>query len=500
MENPTIESSGIEERPAERGESGGKGGAGADLSMSSEQMLALAHQTAELLVQHIEDLPGKGAWDGEFRRELEDRLLKHPPEEGRSASEVIKEAAHEILPIALRLDHPRCFGFIPSQPTWPGVLADFMAAGFNVNQCSWLTSSGPSQLELVVIDWFKRWLGYPESAGGLLTSGGSAANLDAIVAAREAANHPERASVYLSDQSHSALIRAARIVGVRKECIRVLPTDRLFRLRMDTLVKAVADDRAAGLTPIAICANAGTSSSGAVDPLEAMADYCEDQGIWFHVDAAHGGFAMVTEEGKRLMHGIERADSIVLDAHKWLFQPYEVGGLIVKDLSTLERAFAVKHDILQDTIWGADHPNVSDRGLQLSRSVRALKIWMSIQTFGMEAFRRAVLKGMTLARRIEEFISESPDLEMLTPATMGIACFRYNPDNDDIGEDELEEINRTVLARVFWEDRSFISSTRLHRTFALRMCVINHSTRWHDVHETLKVISKFGTEGLIGAS
>ena len=475
---------------------GGDGGIESDLSMSPEQMLELARQTAELVVQRIKNLSGEGAWEGEFRRELEDRLLKPPPEESRSASQVIEEAAQEILPIALRLDHPRCFGFIPSQPTWPGVLADFMIAGFNVNQCTWLTSSGPSQMELAVIDWFRRWIGYPESAGGLLTSGGSAANLDALVAAREAANHPERASLYMSDQSHSALVKAARVIGIRPECIRMIPTDGRFRMDMDALVETLAEDRAAGLSPIAVCANAGTSSSGAVDPLEAMADYCEAQGIWLHVDAAHGGFAIVTEEGKKVLSGIERADSIVLDAHKWFFQPYEVGGLMVKDVRTL-RAFAGKCDILQDTIWGANHPNFSDRGLQLSRSVRALKIWMSVQTFGMAAFRRAVSNGMELTHRIEEYVEDSPVLEMLTPAVLGIACFRVNPANTDLGEDVLEEINKTVLARVFWEDRAFISSTLLHGKFALRMCVINHSTTWNDVHETLEVISKFGTESLI---
>ena len=476
---------------------GGNGGVDGDLSMSPEQMLELARQTAELVVQRIENLPGEGAWEGEFRRELEDRLLKPPPEESRSASQVIEEAAREIFPIALRLDHPRCFGFIPSQPTWPGVLADFMIAGFNINQCSWLTSSGPSQLELVVIDWFRRWIGYPESAGGLLTSGGSAANLDALVAAREAANHPERASLYMSDQSHSALIKAARVIGIRPECIRMIPTDGRFRMDMDALVETVAEDRAAGLSPIAVCANAGTSSSGAIDPLEAMADYCEAQGIWLHVDAAHGGFAIVTEEGKKVLSGIECADSIVLDAHKWFFQPYEVGGLMVKDVRTLERVFAGKCDILQDTIWGADHPNFSDRGLQLSRSVRALKIWMSVQTFGMAAFRRAVSHGMELAHRIEEYVEESPILEMLTPPVLGIACFRVSPADTDLGEEVLEEINRTVLARIFWEDRAFVSSTLLHGTFALRMCVINYSTTWNDVRETLEVISKFGTESLV---
>ena len=475
---------------------GSDDGIDSDLSMSPEQMLALARRAAELLVQRIENLSREGAWEGEFRQELEDQLLKDPPEDSRSALQVIEQVAHEILPIAMRLDHPRCFGFIPSQPTWPGVLADFMVAGFNINQSSWLCSSGPSQLELVVIDWFRGWLGYPESAGGLLTSGGSAASLDALVAAREAANHPERASVYMSNQSHSALVRAARIVGVRPECIRMIPTDGHFRMDMDALVETVAEDRAAGLSPIAVCANAGTSSSGAVDPLEVMADYCEAQDIWLHVDAAHGGFAIVTEEGKRLLRGIERADSISMDAHKWFFQPYEVGGLMVKDVRTLEQAFGIRHDILQDTIWGANHPNFSDRGLQLSRSVRALKIWMSVQTFGMAAFRRAISNGMALAHQIEEYIEGSPVLEMLTPATLGIACFRVNPANTDLGEDVLEEINRTVLARVFWEDRAFISSTLLHGTFALRMCVINHTTTWNDVRETLETISKFGTESL----
>ena len=324
--------------------------------------------------------------------------------------EVLERAARDILNLTGRNEHPRFFGFIPSSPTWPGVLADFMASGFHVNQCTWLVASGPSQLELVVIDWFRRWVGYPEGAGGLFTSGGSAASVDAFVAAREAAGHPERATVYMSDQSHSAHIRAARIIGIRPEHIRLLPSDARFRLELGELERAVAEDRAAGLNPITVCANAGASSTGTIDPLEEMADFCEAQDIWLHVDAAYGGFAAVTERGKKLLAGMERADSIGLDAHKWFFQPYEAGALLVKDVSTLERAFAVRHDILQDTIWGAHHPNFSDRGLQLSRSFRALKVWMSVQTFGMAAFRRAVSKGMELAGRAQEYVGDSPNL------------------------------------------------------------------------------------------
>ncbi len=175
---------------------------------------------------------------------------------------------------------------------------------------------------------------------------------------------------------------------------------------MKALAHVVTEDRAAGLNPIAVCANAGTSSTGAIDPLEAMADFCEKQGIWLHVDAAYGGVAAATEKGKTLLRGIERADSVVLDAHKWFFQPYEAGGLLVKDIRALERTFTIHHDVLQDTLWGADHPNFSDHGLQLSRSFRALKIWMSVQTFGMAAFRKAVAKGMELASRAGEYVEE----------------------------------------------------------------------------------------------
>ena len=482
----------------EKREFSDEGGNG--LQMAPELMLDLAHKAAELLVERIQNLPEGEAWDGEFRQGLEKQLMKDPPEDGRSPAEIIEQVAREILPVAMRLDHPRCFAFIPSSPTWPGVLADFMAAGYNINACTWLVGSGPSQLELVVIDWLRQWVGYPESAGGLFTSGGSAASLDAFVAAREAADHPECATVYMSDQSHSALIRAARIIGVLPECIRLIPSDDLFRLDMDALAQAVADDRAAGFNPIAVCANAGTSSTGTIDPIEAMADYCESEGIWLHIDAAYGGFAVVTEQGKELLHGIERADSIGLDAHKWFFQPYEAGCLLVKDLSTLEQAFAVRHDILQDTIWGANHPNFSDRGLQLSRSVRALKVWMSVQTFGMEAFRQAVSKGMALATQAEEYVSESQLLETLTPTSLGIVCFRINPADTSIDEEELAEINKTVLARMFWEDKAFISSTLLHGKFSLRLCIVNHTTTWDDVRETLKATERFGQEALSSRS
>ena len=467
-----------------------------DLQMSRAQMLDLGQRALELVVERIEGLPGENAWDGEFRLVLEEQLLEDPPEDGRPAAEVIERAARDALPFALRLDHPRSFGFIPSSPTWPGLVADFIASGYHVNQCTWLVASGPSQPELVVIDWFKRWIGYPEGAGGLFTSGGSAASVDAFVAAREAAGHPERATVYMSEQSHSALSRAAMIVGVRRDRIRMIPSDAQFRMDMDALARAVAADRGAGLSPIAVVANAGTAGTGAIDPLQELVDFCAAEGLWLHVDAAYGGFAAVTERGKRLLQGIERADSIGLDAHKWFFQPYEAGCLLVKDESTLRDAFEVRPDILQDTVWGANHPNFSNLGQQLSRSVRALKVWTSVQTFGMAAFRRAVARGMELAAQAETYVRVSPVLEAMNVATLGIVCFRVNPADGGLDEATLDKVNRAVLARMFWDDPAFMSSTLLRGTFVLRICIVNHTTTRDDVRETLEAVERFGREVL----
>ena len=467
------------------------------LAMTPEAMRRLAGKATEALIERIEGLSDERAWDGEFRDTLEGQLGAPPPERGRSAEEVLHQALSDVLPYAARLDHPRFFGFVPSAPTWPGVVADFLAAGFNINSCTWLVSSGTSQLELVVVDWIRDWIGYPETAGGLLTSGGSAASVEALVAAREAAGHPERPAVYMSDQSHSALKRAALVAGVRREHVRLVRSGDDFRIDMAELSRRVADDRANGLQPVAVCANAGSSSTGAVDPLVSMSDFCQREGVWLHVDAAYGGFALVTERGKELLHGIERADSVGMDAHKWFFQPYEGGALLVKDVRHLEDAFGIGHDVLQDTVWGANHPNFADRGQQLSRAARALKIWMSVQTFGMARFRAAVQNGLDLARRAEAYVEASAVLELMTPVSMGIVCFRVNP-GGATDRESLDEINRNVLARVFWDDLAFFSSTSLKGAFSLRMCIVNHTTTWEDVRRTLDLVVRLGREAVAG--
>ena len=474
---------------AQRSRSGDAG-----LELSAEAMRRLADAATIRLIERIEHLSQDIPWRGATRAELEPLLLESAPEDGQDPVAVFERAVRHVLPVAARVDHPRFFAFVPSAPTWPGVVADYLAAGFNIFQGTWLGSGGPSQLELVVIDWFRNWVGYPETAGGLFTSGGSAAILDAFVAAREQAGEPERPALLMSDQTHSAVERAARIIGVRREGIVKIPVDDQFRLAPASLEEAINRARRDGYTPIAVCANAGTTNTGAIDPLPAIADICTRHGIWLHVDAAYGGFAVLSERGKRLLAGIGRADSISLDAHKWLYQPFEAGCLLVKDVAPLVRAFSVNPDYLQDTKLGLEHVNFADRGYQLTRSFRALKVWMSIQTFGLAKFREAIDRTIDFATQAGELVEKTGGLELLSPPSLGVVCFRYRPAGNLWTADSIEKLNETIQARIIESATAMISSTRLRGVYSLRLCIMSHQTEWGDVRETIERVAAFGRE------
>ncbi len=468
------------------------------LNMSPAAMRELAERATELLVERIATLRDESAWRGASRAELELLLREPPPELGQDPLAVLERAIRDVLPVAARVDHPRFFAFVPSAPTWPGVIADYLAAGFNTFQGTWLGSGGPSQLELVVIDWIRQWVDFPESAGGLFTSGGSAAILDALVAAREQAGAPDRPAIFMSDQTHSAVERAARIIGVRPDGIVRVTSDSQFRLPIESLAAAVEGSRRNGHAPIAVCANAGTTNTGAIDPLTQIADFCSAGKIWLHVDAAYGGFAVLTDRGQRLLAGLGRADSISLDAHKWLFQPFEAGCLLVRDVETLVRAFSTRPDYLQDTRLGLDQVNFADRGSQLTRSFRALKVWMSIQSFGLARFRAVIAHAMELAEKAGGLVSKTEGLELLSPPTLGVLCFRYRPAGAVWTPERIEKLNQALQTRVIESGTAMISSTRLRDVYSLRLCIMSHQTTWDDVRETIEGIATIGEE-LAGA-
>src|SRR4051794_13521910 len=386
-------------------------------------MREIGYRTVDLLVDQLSDseIPAMRRGSGD---DLRRRLMAPASDEPRRWGELLDQLEHDVLGPMSRLAHPGYFAFIPASSTFAGALGDLIAAALDIDVGSWMSAAGPSQLELVVLDWFKSWIGYPPEAEGILVSGGSAANITALACARESlvGAGSDRAVAYVADQTHSSVARAARLIGFRPDQLRVLPTDDAHRVRVDALAGALEADTQAGLQPLIVAANAGATNTGAVDPLNALADLCREKALWLHVDAAYGGFASLSERGRRQLSGLERADSVTLDPHKWLYQPIECGSMLVRDGRLLREAFTINPDYLAD--YKTEEVNFSDRGLQLTRGARALKIWLSINYFGLDAFRQAIDRAIVLAQAAEQSVRESPTLELMSPASLGIVCFR----------------------------------------------------------------------------
>jgi glutamate/tyrosine decarboxylase-like PLP-dependent enzyme len=449
-------------------------------------MRRLGYRTVDLLVDMFSAEEGGPPRRLATRPEMERRLGEPPPEEPRGFDGILDRLERDVLPFADRTGHPGYFAFIPGSGTWPGALGDFIASACNIENSSWLLSAGPSQLELTVLDWFKEWIGYPPESAGVLVSGGSAANMTALACARETllGAMSDGVVAYVSDQAHSSMARAARMLGFRPDQLRVLPTDERFRMRPDALVAAMDNDLAAGRRPLFVGASAGSTNTGAIDPLPELARICRERGAWFHVDGAYGGFAALTERGGRWLAGIEQADSVTLDPHKWLYQPYECGCLLVREGHLLREAFEITPDYLKDAEVVEAEVNFADRGVQLSRMCRALKLWVSLEYFGVGAFREAIDNSLDLARLAQARIEASDELELLVPPALGVVCFRRRFGGVD-DEDELARLNAGLVDGLAESGEGLISSTRLRGRYALRMCVLNHSSTARDVERAL---------------
>jgi glutamate/tyrosine decarboxylase-like PLP-dependent enzyme len=449
------------------------------LDLDLETMRRMGYRASDLVAEHLASLREQPAFATRSREAAVGALAIAPPEQGVSFETIIGDLQREVFPYAAREPHPGFIAYVPSCPTFPSVIGDWIATGYNFFAGVWPVAAGPNAIELVVLDWFRRWLGMPEGAGGLLTSGGSQATLTALIAARHeiVGEQPERIArltVYVSDQAHSSVIRAAWMAGLSRAHVRVLPSDAAFRMQPEALARALAADRAAGLLPMAVVATAATTNTGAVDPLGPIADVCAREHVWLHVDAAYGGFAILTDPGRRAFAGIERADSVTLDPHKWLFVPFECGGLIARDPARLRHAFRIMPEYLQD-VAGLEQINFADYGEQLTRYSRALKVWVSVRYFGVAAIRQAIERGMAVTRHFESLLRDQPLLELLSPAQFGVVCFRVRPPG--LAEPrELDRLNEAVLARVVHRGRYFISSTKLRGAYALRICVLGFRT------------------------
>ena len=453
------------------------------LTLEPELARRLGHRAVDAIVERLERLPELPVGEPAGREEMEARLREPLPEHGCDPELVLETVLRDVLAPGLRIDHPRFFAFVPGPGNPVGVLADALAAGFSVFAGAWLGSPGAAMVETLVLDWLRDVCGMPSGTQGLFVSGGSTATLTALAVAlaERAGSERPRAVAYVSDAGHSSVERALRVTGVRH--VRVLAGDRDQRLIPGELATAAAADRAAGRLPTCVVATAGTTGTGVVDPLEELRVICDDLGLWLHVDGAYGGAAMLSPRGRARLRGLELADSLTLDPHKWLFQPLEAGCLLVRDGAALERTFSVAPPYLRDAVAEASEINFADRGIQLTRQFRALKLWMSLKVYGAAAFRAAIEHGLELAEHAERRLARDPAWEVMTRAQLGIVTFRARPAGASPAE--LNALNSRLPAAALADGFAYLSSHRVHGATALRLCTINPRTTRADVDQTI---------------
>ena len=466
------------------------------LTLSPDEMRKLGYRAVDLIVEHLESLHARPVGGPVGRAELEAKLRETLPRKESAWSAVLRQLQDDVLAHIRHLDHPRFFAQVPGPGNFVGAVADFVASGLNVFTGTWIEASGPAEVELVVVDWLREVCGLPPPAGGLFVSGGSLANLTALALARHARlGRPDPAAIVVcSDQAHSSVRRALTVLGFTAAQVRTVPSDEFGRLRVASLVEELDRAAAEGRRPFCVVASAGTTNTGAVDPLSELASLCADRGLWLHVDGAYGAAAAFAPRGRKRLAGIELADSLVLDPHKWLFQPYEAACLLVRNPALLRDAFRVTPEYLHDVTAGPEEVNFCDLGLQLTRRFNALKVWMSLKVFGAEAFAEAVQHGLNRAEEAEALLSASPRWEVVTPAQLGIVTFRYRPETGRWPPAALDELQRRIAGRLAADGFASIATTTFGGRSVLRVCTINPRTTGDDVAHTLAALERFGAE------
>jgi aromatic-L-amino-acid decarboxylase len=460
------------------------------LELDPETMRRLGYRAVDLLVERAATLGEAPAWRGATRAEMEERLRERPPASPQDADEIFAQIARDVLPYAGHHDHPRFFAFVPSCPTWPGVLGDLLASGVNTFAGTWLQSAGVSTVELVVIDWFRQWLDWPPETSGILVSGGSQANFTALACARESVPgaRSERAVVYLSSEGHSSVPRAVRIVGFADEQVHLVPTDDLHRIRPDALAAAIRADLGAGITPACIVATLGTTSTGAFDPLPPIADLAREHGAYLHVDAAWAGSALICPEQRAWAAGLEQADSLVLNPHKWLLTNFDCSAHLVRRPDELVRTLAINPAYLQ-TREGATVTDYRDWGIPLGRRFRALKLWFVIRAYGVEGLQALIRRHIALTRELAAWIEAEADFDLTSGPSLALLTFRYHPRgvNDDA---TLDTLNARLLEAVNDDGRTYLTQTRLRGRYVIRASIGQTATERRHVEEAWEAITE----------
>jgi aromatic-L-amino-acid decarboxylase len=473
-----------------------------ELELSGRELARLIDAARDRILAHIASLPRQPSANVEGGIELARSLVEPLPEKGRPTEELLDLLFDRVIPTSFNTAGPGYLAYIPGGGLPHSAVADLIADATNRYVGVFAAAPGVSQIEGNVVRWLCEMVGYPASAGGILTSGGSLSNFSALVTARRE-RLPENflsGVLYVSDQTHHSIQKAAVLAGFPPGNVREIASDETFRIRVGELTRTIAADRASGKTPFAIVGNAGTTNTGAVDDLAALAEVADRERLWLHVDGAYGGFFVLTERGRRRMAGIERGDSIALDPHKSLFLPYGTGSLLVRDAATLRRAHALWAEYLPDVQEDADLPDFHLASPELSRDWRGLRVWLPIKMHGIGPFRANLEEKLDLALWATEELRRIPGIEILAEPQLSIVAFRLSRPGFD--EQRLNDLNRGLMSRINGRKRVYMTGTMVKSSeasskaarFAIRICVLSFRTHHDRVEQALEDIREAVSE------
>ncbi|HEX8493166.1 MAG TPA: aspartate aminotransferase family protein [Pyrinomonadaceae bacterium] len=453
-----------------------------------EALRVLGHRMVDDMLDYLQTLRERPVWQP-IPQEVKEHLNQPLPISAQGAEAAYDDFRQHVLPHPMGNIHPRFWGWVIGTGTPFGALSEMLAATMNPNVGG--ADQGAVYVEQQVLDWCKEMLGYPSEASGLLVSGGSMANLVGLTVARNVKAEfdvarqgvqaaPRRLVMYGSTEMHNSLQKAAELLGIGNEGLRRIPVNSEFQIDLAALVTAISEDRARGFQPCCVIGNAGTVNTAAFDDLNALADICHDENLWFHVDGAFGALAALSPELRALVKGMERADSLAFDLHKWMYMPYEAGCILVRHAEEHHRTFSVSGAYLAHAKRGlsAGATWFSEYGVQLSRNFRALKIWMLMKEHGLEKYGRVIQQNVEQARYLADLVEARPELELLAPVTLNIVCFRYV--DRRLSEARLNELNEELLAQLQESGVAVPSNTILDGKYALRVAITNHRSRRED--------------------
>jgi aromatic-L-amino-acid decarboxylase len=471
-----------------------------------ESMRALGHQILDDAMDYLETLRDRPVWQ-HAPPQVKAHFKAPPPADPEPAEEIYREYVRYILPYQFGNSHPRFWGWVAGPGTVMGMFAELLAASTDAISGSFSYLSN-NYVELQVLDWCKDLLGYPSDAGGLITSGCSASNLIGLTVARNAMtgfdvrsrgmqNAPQQMTLYCSDEAHSSIQKAVELLGFGKDALRRIPVNESLQIDLAALKAAIQNDRANGFLPICIVGCAGTTNTAAIDDLNALADICAEEKCWFHVDGACGAWTAIAPRYRHLVAGMERADSLAFDLHKWMYLQYPIGCVLVRDAEEQRRAFSLSTTYLAHGegdrgLTGIDVPWISDYGFELSRGFHALKAWMTIKEHGTERFGRLIQQNIDQAHYLARLIESAPELELALPVSLNIVNFRYTrPDWDDA---MLDELNKQIETELQEQGIAVASTVTLRDRIFLHAGIANHRSRREDFDLLVREVIRIGSE------